>query len=209
MRISGGELRGRRVICPPGVIRPAMDRMRESMFSILGSLGGLSFLDLFSGSGLVGLEAWSRGARPVVLVERDRGKRRDILQNLEGLHPVPVLRLEPVERFVARNRTAFDIVYLDPPFSYPHKLDLLRRLAGSASLAPGARILIHAPTRERLEVTDSGLTEDDRRAYGGSTVYFLRAPASPQASSPAPSSPPPPAAASPGDERSGEDGPDA
>lgn len=179
MRISGGELRGRRVICPPGVIRPAMDRMRESMFSIIGSLEGLSFLDLFSGSGLVGLEAWSRGARPVVLVERDRGKRRDILQNLDGLHPVPVLRLEPVERFVARNRTTFDIVYLDPPFSYPHKLDLLRRLSRSATLAPGSRVLIHAPTRENLAVSTSGLDEEDQRAYGGSTVYFLRASSSP------------------------------
>ncbi len=71
MRITGGTIRGRRVVCPPGVIRPAMDRMRESMFSILGPLDGFSFLDLFTGSGLVGLEAWSRGARPVVLVEKD------------------------------------------------------------------------------------------------------------------------------------------
>jgi 16S rRNA (guanine966-N2)-methyltransferase len=183
MRISGGELRGRRVVCPPGAIRPAMDRMRESMFSIIGSLEGLSFLDLFSGSGLVGLEAWSRGARPVVLVERDRGKRRDILQNLEGLHPAPVLRLEPVERFVARNRTAFTVVYLDLPFSYPHKLDLLRRLARSKTLAPGARVLIHAPTSERLAVSASGLAEDDRRTYGGSTVHFLRAPSASEGTS--------------------------
>ena len=68
-------------MCPPGIIRPAMDRMRESMFAVLGPLERESFLDLFSGSGLVGLEAWSRGARPVVLVEKDRGKP----QRLESL----------------------------------------------------------------------------------------------------------------------------
>ena len=58
MRITGGKYRGRRIVCPPGVIRPAMDRMRESLFSILGNLEGISFLDLFSGSGLVGEKAW-------------------------------------------------------------------------------------------------------------------------------------------------------
>jgi 16S rRNA (guanine966-N2)-methyltransferase len=64
MRITGGEYRGRIVKCPPGVIRPAMDRMRESLFSILGNLEGKSFLDIFSGSGVVGLEAASRGLSP-------------------------------------------------------------------------------------------------------------------------------------------------
>jgi 16S rRNA (guanine966-N2)-methyltransferase len=71
MRITGGQYRGRVVKCPPGVIRPAMDRMRESLFSILGSLEGMSFLDMFSGSGVVGLEAASRGAKPVHVVEKD------------------------------------------------------------------------------------------------------------------------------------------
>ncbi|MFW6253274.1 MAG: RsmD family RNA methyltransferase, partial [bacterium] len=62
MRITGGSLRGRVVKVPPGEIRPTMDRMRESMFSILGPLHGRSFLDLFGGSGIVALEAVSRGA---------------------------------------------------------------------------------------------------------------------------------------------------
>ena len=174
MRISGGSLRGREVVCPPGVIRPAMSRMRESLFSILGPLDGLSFLDLFSGSGLVGLEAWSRGARPVMLVERDRGKRRDILRILNGLEPRPVLRVEPVERFVARNRSVFDLIYLDPPFDYRHKNDLLGRLASSAAAGPESRILIHAPTGEDPEAGLEGLELTDRRAYGGSTLTFLR-----------------------------------
>ncbi len=150
-----------------------MDRMRESLFSILGPLDGLSFLDLFSGSGLVGLEAWSRGARPVLLVEKDRGKRRDILANIDGLTPQPTLRIEPVERFVARNKSAFDIVYLDPPFNYPHKRDLLRRLSSSTSIHNETRILIHAPKQEDLPGEEVGFSLADRREYGGSAVTFF------------------------------------
>jgi len=153
-----------------------MDRMRESMFSILGDLSDLSFLDLFSGSGLVGLEAWSRGARPVVLVEKDRGKRRDIRANITDLVPSPTLRVEPVERFIARNRTPFDVVYLDPPFAYRYKADLLSRIATSSSIHDHSRILIHAPRHETFSSRSGGLVEEDRREYGGSVVTFFRSP---------------------------------
>ena len=71
MRITGGELRGRIIKCPDGIIRPAMDKMRESVFSILGDLSGKSFLDLFSGSGTIAIEACSRGADFIELVEKD------------------------------------------------------------------------------------------------------------------------------------------
>jgi 16S rRNA G966 N2-methylase RsmD len=105
MRITGGRYSGRRVTCPPGVIRPAMDRMRESVFAILGPLDGLSFLDLFSGSGVVGIEAASRGAARVVLVERDRKKRSVMEENARivwdeaGDGPVELsIRSMPAER---------------------------------------------------------------------------------------------------------------
>ena len=82
MRITGGSLKNRQVECPKGIIRPAMDRMRESVFSILGDLSGLSFLDLFTGSGVCGLEAYSRGAYPVYLVEKDADKFPVLLKNV-------------------------------------------------------------------------------------------------------------------------------
>lgn len=174
MRISGGMLSGRTVRCPPGVIRPAMDRMRESIFSILGPLEEMSFLDLFSGSGVVGLEAYSRGARPVVLVEKDAGKRRVIQQNITELDPRPQLRIEPVERFVARAREPFDVVYLDPPFDYRYKEDLLKRIAVSRLLRETTRVLIHVPSDERLPEQIGALEQVDRREYGGSAVSFYR-----------------------------------
>ena len=82
MRITGGELRGRIIKCPDGVIRPAMDRMRESVFAILGDLSGKSFLDLFSGSGTIAIEAVSRGASHVELVEKDTIKIGTVLKNV-------------------------------------------------------------------------------------------------------------------------------
>ena len=74
MRITGGTLCGRIIKCPDGIIRPAMDRMRESLFSILGDLTGKSFLDMFAGSGILSLEAASRGATKIDLVEKDKLK---------------------------------------------------------------------------------------------------------------------------------------
>src|SRR5690606_22997869 len=101
MRITGGTHRGRLLECPPGIIRPAMDRMRESVFSILGPLAGLSFCDIFSGSGIIALEAASRGAFPVVSVEGDRGKRR-ILEKNAGIVPGVVdVSIMPAERFIS------------------------------------------------------------------------------------------------------------
>ena len=85
MRITGGLYSGRRIVCPPGVIRPAMDRMRESVFAALGDLSGESFLDLYSGSGIIAIEAASRGASMVHLVESDRRKMPVLKQNLKTL----------------------------------------------------------------------------------------------------------------------------
>jgi 16S rRNA (guanine(966)-N(2))-methyltransferase RsmD len=172
MRITGGRLSGRRITCPPGVIRPAMDRMRESVFSILGPLDGLSFLDLFSGSGVVALEAISRGALRATLVERDGHKRAIIEKNLELAPGVTTLVIAPVERFVARSRDSFDVAFLDPPFSYRFKADLLGRVARRSLLAPRGRLVIHFPATETLPDDAGDLRMTDERRYGGSAVRF-------------------------------------
>lgn len=150
MRITGGELKGRHILVPPGIIRPAMDRMRESIFNIIQPIEGLSFLDLFSGSGIMALEAYSRGARPVRAVEKDRGKKEIISRNLELAGPDCRLSLMPAERFVMASREAFDLIFLDPPFPYRHKADLLLRLARSKLVHPNSLIMIHYPDSDRL-----------------------------------------------------------
>lgn len=181
MRITGGSLAGRSVRVPPGVIRPAMDRMRESFFSILGPLDGMSFLDLFSGSAIIALEAISRGARPVTLVERDRGKRRVIAQNLEIAPFAPRVVIAPVEVFIARARESYDVVFLDPPFDYRHKADLIGRISRGSLLAPNARMLIHYPDSDALPDTIGAVTVEDQRSYGRSTLRIYRRNADPAA----------------------------
>jgi 16S rRNA (guanine(966)-N(2))-methyltransferase RsmD len=174
MRITGGVYRGRKVQCPKGVIRPAMDRMRESMFSILGSLEGTSFLDLFSGSGLVGIEAASRGASPVILVEMDRKKRTVIEKNIGIVESEISLVMMPVERFFKRGMGSFDIIYLDPPFPMPGKVQLVASAASSGLLAEGGKVLIHHPAEESWPETIESLVCYDKRTYGRSILRFFR-----------------------------------
>jgi 16S rRNA (guanine966-N2)-methyltransferase len=149
-----------------------MDRMRQSMFQILGDLSGCSFLDLFSGSGIIAIEAASRGAGPLVLVERDPRKRRVILENLSFVEePAEVLTMR-VERFLRQDPRAFDCVFLDPPFAFEGKEAMLDAAAGH--LAPGGVSLMHLHRAEPLDADRPDLEQIDRREYGQSVVVFWR-----------------------------------
>jgi 16S rRNA (guanine(966)-N(2))-methyltransferase RsmD len=174
MRITGGKYCGRIVKCPPGVIRPAMDRMRESLFSILGNLSGQSFLDLFSGSGCVGIEAASRDASPVHLVEMDRGKRETIQQNIRIVETEISLFLMPVQRFFSLARQSYDIVYADPPFPLKEKTSLACEIAEKQLVAPDGLFIIHYPAEEKnLWPENFGdLVFHDERVYGRSHLRF-------------------------------------
>jgi len=176
MRVTGGIYCGRTIELPTGQleIRPAMDRMRESVFGVLGDLTGLSFLDLFSGSGIIALEAASRGAAPVTCVERDRAKFPLLLKNVSIAEQRIECKAQPVELFLARNRTPFDIAFLDPPFPYAYKLDLLKSLDTGPSLKDGGLVLIHFPKEDRLPPQIGRLACEDERVYGRSIVRFYR-----------------------------------
>jgi len=176
MRVTGGELTGRNVKMPEGdlKIRPAMDRMRESVFAVLGDLHGLSFLDLFAGSGILGLEAASRGASPVVCVEKDRKKFPVLLQNATISQPPLFCRAMPAETFILRNKTAFDVVFLDPPFDYKFKLQLLERLDQSVTVHGNSTVLIHFPHEDHLPEVVGRLQGYDTRVFGRSIVRFYR-----------------------------------
>ncbi|HNP92377.1 MAG TPA: 16S rRNA (guanine(966)-N(2))-methyltransferase RsmD [Rectinema sp.] len=176
MRITGGEYSGRIVKVPEGDlrIRPSMDRMRQSVFDVLGDLLGYSFLDLFAGSGILGLEAASRGASPVVCVEKDRKKFPVLLQNAAMAKPAVFCKAMPAETFIMRNKQAFDIIFLDPPFDYRFKLQLLERLDRSSSIHDGSLVLIHFPREDNLPQEISGLRCYDMRIFGRSIVHFYR-----------------------------------
>lgn len=174
MRVTGGTYRGRNILCPPGVIRPSMDRVRQSLFSILGNLEGASFLDLFAGSGVLGIEAASRGAEPVLLVEKDARKRSTIQKNISFVTSRIELVTAPVERFLKNDTRVWDIIFLDPPFDYPTKGDVLDHACTAGHLAADGIAIIHLHSAEKLSVDRPGLELADRRAYGQSLLLFFR-----------------------------------
>lgn len=172
MRVTGGTYRGRRVACPPGAIRPAMDRMRESVFAILGDLSGKSFLDLFSGSGIIGIEAASRGASEITFVEKERRKMEVLKLNTSFVEEQMRFFCVPVERFLAANRRGFDLVFADPPFDYRNKRTILEIADRTHTIEAGGSLLIHFPSEDRLPETVGRLDMYDCREYGRSIVGF-------------------------------------
>jgi 16S rRNA (guanine(966)-N(2))-methyltransferase RsmD len=172
MRITGGTLRGRQIEVPDGVIRPAMDRMRESIFSILQDLTGSSFLDIFSGSGIIALEAASRGANPIEAVEMDPLKRKTILKNV-SIAPVKIqCRFMAAELYVKRAKKSFDYIFCDPPFPYKFKWELVENISASPLMIPGSLLMIHRPREDYHDEGFATLDHVDKREYGRSIVDF-------------------------------------
>jgi len=172
VRIVAGSRKGHRIEAPPGVVtRPTGDRVREALFSIVGPVEEARVLDLFAGSGALGLEALSRGAASCVFVERDRGAARVIRSNLEKLRltgavvvagdVVPALRDE-----TARGRL-YDLVLADPPYDEwaVHEPELATMLP--PVLAGDALVVVE--TSERVE-PDLPLDLVTTRRYGSARI---------------------------------------
>ena len=175
LRITGGSLKGRTIPVPPGIIRPAMDKMRESVFGVLGDLSGCSFLDLFSGSGIIALEAASRGASRLEAVEADRQKLKTLIANT-SLSPVRIhCRLLPVELFIQRAASPYNFIFCDPPFAYHYKNDLVARIGSSCIMNGNSLLMIHHQKKEslNLQANQISLKLQDSRIYGNSIVDFF------------------------------------
>lgn len=180
MRITGGKYCGRRVIIPEGEleIRPAMDRMRESLFAILGPLDGASFCDLFSGSGCVGLEAASRGASVVHLVEMDRAKRAVMEKNISWATGDCDIRIffSNVLKFIPTAQISYDIVYADPPFPMQNKIVIAELADRRQCVKPDGLFIIHIPSAEEGQWPEriGNLSLYDTRRYGRNMIKFYR-----------------------------------
>ena len=181
-RIVGGLAGGRRLVVPRGrSTRPTSDRMREGLFSALeamhGTLAGLAFLDLYAGSGAVGLEAASRGSSPVLLVERAPGALEALRGNVAALALADVdVVADQVERVLARVAPrAFDVAFLDPPYADPVE-PALQMLVDNGWLADDATVVVERSSRSDALAWPVGLSEDRRRRYGDSTLWYGRRP---------------------------------
>ncbi|HEU4624438.1 MAG TPA: 16S rRNA (guanine(966)-N(2))-methyltransferase RsmD [Steroidobacteraceae bacterium] len=153
IRIIGGTWRGRRFrFADVPDIRPTPDRVRETLFNWLGSrVIGARCLDLFAGSGALGLEALSRGAASAVLVEQNAVAARSLNELVAtlGARGARVERDDAL-RFLTRTPTPFDIVFLDPPFAAGLLAQVAERLEGKGWLAPDALIYVESSAREPL-----------------------------------------------------------
>ncbi len=172
MRITGGKYRSRVVKCPPGVIRPAMDRMRESMFSILGDLRDLSFLDVFSGSGVIGLEAASRGSTDIQLVELDSGKKKVMMENLSISKEKINVNFMDAAVYLGKTTRDFDIIHLDPPFPLEGKIKYIELIEKNKILKPSGTLMMHYPDEESYPENIGTLRQYDKRKYGRSVLIF-------------------------------------
>jgi len=175
MRIIAGSIKGRRLHSPPegdGGIRPTADRAREALFSILQAWPQGAFLDLFAGTGAVGLEAWSRGYAPVTCVEKEGAACAIARANVRGTD-LRVLH-QDVLRLKADAFQGLSFVFADPP--YGDSRDLFLRLAPRirAWVAPGAILVWETEQREEMPPTE-GWERFDTRRYGAARFHFTRA----------------------------------
>lgn len=184
MRIIAGHARGRRLASPPAGARPTTDRVREALFSSLdvhvrehaGGWGDVRVLDLCAGSGAVGLEALSRGARTATLVERDRRCLEVLRRN--------VAAVDPRARVVAADAFAwlpedppYDLVYIDPPYAVSDDdvRALIATLGGHGALARNGLVVVERSSRSPSPWPDEGWEHVRTREYGDTSLWYGRA----------------------------------
>jgi 16S rRNA (guanine966-N2)-methyltransferase len=183
-RIIGGQAGGRRISVPRGVnTRPTSDRVREALFSAIeswcGSLSGLRFLDLYAGSGAVGLEAWSRGAGVVTLVEQDRRTAGMIATNARNLgFSRADIVTGPVSGLLARPPSApYDVAFLDPPYAQtePEVAADLAALGEHGWLVPGAMVVVERGSRSAEPTWPEGFAGTRQKRYGETSLWYVHA----------------------------------
>ncbi|MBC9711620.1 16S rRNA (guanine(966)-N(2))-methyltransferase RsmD [Streptomyces sp. TRM66268-LWL] len=185
-RVIAGTARGRRMAVPPGnTTRPTSDRAREGLFStwqslLGGSLDGERVLDLYGGSGAVGLEALSRGAAHALLVEADARAVRTIRENVKTLGlPGAEVRAGKAEQIVAgpAPKDPYDIVFLDPPYAVTDDdlREILLTLAAQGWLADEALVTVERSTRGGEFGWPDGFEGLRSRRYGEGTFWYGRA----------------------------------
>ena len=180
-RIISGTAGGRRLATPSGpTTRPTTDRVREALFSSIeswcGSLQGLRFLDLYSGSGAVGLEAWSRGAGVVTLVESDRGTARLVADNARtlGFPKADVIRASVAHVLTRPPAAPYDVVFSDPPYPLD---DItvggdLELLAAQGWLVPGAMVVVERSSRSPEPTWPPGIERSRSKRYGETVLWY-------------------------------------
>ena len=179
MRITSGFLKNRRFHAPHPEVRPTKEQVREAIFSSLGgSCAGKHVLDLFAGSGSLGLEAWSRGAESVTFVERSGAVLRTLQETVrrldaDELGPVRCIKADAID-YLTRAREQFDLVLADPPYDLPDAFPrTIEALSRHSVLTPGG-ILVYEMRMKKGDIElPAGWTLRRDKRYGRTRVLFL------------------------------------
>jgi 16S rRNA (guanine966-N2)-methyltransferase len=178
MRVVAGQLRGKRLFAPSDqTIRPTSDRTREAMFDLLGpAFRGRQALDLFSGTGALGIEALSRGFERALFVEKDRRSIALLKKNLAHCQLEAQSRVEPLDvfRFLERPHLwgEFDLVLLDPPYGQGHAERTLALLGSGSFVCAGGVVICEGERELTLEDQYASLSRIKHRLYGGASVHL-------------------------------------
>ena len=183
MRVAGGDARGVRLKGPSVAgVRPTTERVRAAIFNILDDrqVTGRAVLDLFAGTGSLGIEALSRGAAWADFVERNRKQSRDLQQNLERagyadagrVHYADVLWWLNQSAFGESGAGSYGLALLDPPYRMGDPTPTLATLWDSGALQPEATVVIGHSSRMALPERVGGLRQYDRRSYGDNAIAF-------------------------------------
>ena len=173
MRIIAGQAGGRRLRSPKGMAtRPMMDRAREALFSSLGPLlPGAAVLDLYAGSGSLGLEALSRGAESAVFIEQGRRALEALRDNVDSVGLGGSVVVSDVAAYLERCNQQFDLVFVDPPYALELASvgEILKLIADNVRV--GGTVVLHRPAGEDTPPETPGLTRTDGRRYGGTRLW--------------------------------------
>jgi 16S rRNA (guanine966-N2)-methyltransferase len=173
VRIVAGSRKGHRLLAPPATTRPTGDRVREAAFNLIGPVDGASVLDLFAGSGALGLEALSRGAESAVFVEPDRDACRTIERNLEKLRLAGTVLCREALRALAAEATAgrrYDLVLADPPYEMFSQLQTALSAYLPAVLEETGLLVLETDARTE---PDLPLAQRTSRRYGSARLTLF------------------------------------
>ncbi|MFA5385991.1 MAG: 16S rRNA (guanine(966)-N(2))-methyltransferase RsmD [Eubacteriales bacterium] len=177
MRIITGKYRSR-LLLSPKCIRPTQNKVRKAVFDILGDVNGLSFLELFAGSGAVGFEALSRGASGVVLVEENREAQTAINGNIQALKVENCLlipgKAESALPFLQKSGRKFDVLFMDPPYNKDLAKKILQILGACDILAPNAFVIVQHFKNDALDEEAVGLHLIKKAKYGDTLLSFYQ-----------------------------------
>ncbi|MBN2544215.1 MAG: 16S rRNA (guanine(966)-N(2))-methyltransferase RsmD [Spirochaetes bacterium] len=174
-RVITGRIKNKLIECPPGIIRPMTSMVKEALFSIIGDCSDLKMLDLFTGSGNIAIEAYSRGLEDADMVEYDWNKKNTIIKNLTNAgFKNANLFIQDALKFCAYCKKKYDFIMLDPPFNWDKKKKLLNLISDNELLTPDGFIVIHLHKKDILEDKIGRLTCYDKRLYGINMLLFYR-----------------------------------